>query len=125
MPLSCDCDFDGGDYSWYFVVPVDYSILETKRRRRCWSCKELIDIGAVVNQYFTHRPPKYDVEIKIYGEDGEICMQTRYHCECCADLAWSLHELGFCWSPDEDQHELVKQYVEFKKTGRMPEGDPW
>lgn len=121
MPLSCDCDFGDGDYDWYFTVPHDYSILKTKRRQRCWSCKELIDIGAVVNAYYRHRNPKWDIEIKIYGEDGEICLATKYHCERCADLALSLAELGFCWSPDEDQRELVKQYVEFQKTGDLPE----
>ena len=121
MPLSCDCDFGDGDYDWYYDIPNDYSTLSTKRRQRCWSCNDLIDIGSIVNKFTRWRHPKYEIELKIYYDDDELPLGTKYHCERCADLAWSLAELGFCWSPDEDQRELVKQYAEFQKTGDLPE----
>lgn len=124
MPLSCDCDFDAdGEADWYFNQPHDYSILQTSRRQRCWSCNELIDLGSVVNQYSRWRYPNSDIELRIHDWDeaAEIYLGTKYHCESCADLAWSLAELGFCWTPFEDQRELVKQYAEFQKTGYMPE----
>lgn len=124
MGLSCDCDFDSfDDADWYFDQPQDYSILKTKRRQRCWSCNELITVGSVVNTYTKWRYPNSDIELKIHDWDeaAEIPLGTRYHCERCADLAWSLVELGFCWSPYDDQRELVKQYAEFQKTGDLPE----
>ena len=46
MSLSCDCGFDD-DFDYYYSVQ-DPRPLDTKRRQRCRSCRELIDIGATV-----------------------------------------------------------------------------
>jgi len=109
MSLSCECDYDG-DYEWYWEQPDDYSILKTNRRQRCVSCKELIDVGSTVNAFYRYRYWKTAIEERIYGDDGEIPLATKYHCEECADLFWSLEALGFCGQPEENQHSLVAEY---------------
>ena len=96
MSLSCDCG--GGDYDWYYNAPRDYSKLETKRRQRCYSCRELIDLGADVGKFTNWRGPRDDVEIAIYDEEGEINMADTYMCETCIGLYWAMDELGFCIS---------------------------
>jgi hypothetical protein len=38
-----------------------------------------------------------------------------FHCEVCADLFFSLRELGFeCVAPDENMRELVLEYAEMQ-----------
>lgn len=112
MSLSCECEWYPEPGEWAYYSPNNYTTLETSRRKRCRSCKELIDIGAIVIAFDRYRVPNHDVEINIYGEDGEIPIAAWYHCEECADLYFSLTELGFCGSPNENQHDLVEEYAE-------------
>jgi len=56
--------------------------------------------------------PEYEVEVAIYGEDGLVPRSNKFLCEECADLYFSLSELGFCVMPYENQKELVKEYAE-------------
>lgn len=127
MSLSCECgDYDDAD--WYYDDTSDYKPLDTKRRKRCCSCKSLIDIGALCIEFSRFRHPAYDsIEEKIFGEDGQIDLASHYHCEQCADLHLSLEELGYCVSPMSDQRELAKEYAElkeeeqyFKRHGKWP-----
>ena len=112
MTLSCSCpDSDDDDVAWVWYSPDDYTTLETKRRKRCKSCGTLIDVGSIVLKFNRARHPRNDVEERIHGEGGEIPMPAWYHCETCADLWFSLTELGFCVAPDEDQRELVREYA--------------
>lgn len=112
MPLSCYCDYYD-DYEWFYYSPVDYTKLDTTKRKRCSSCGSLIDINATVAKFNCFRPPKDEIEEKIYGEDGEIEMAPKYLCEECADIYFSLFELGFeCVSPEENMRELLEEYKE-------------
>lgn len=112
MPLSCSCpDADDADEWWF--SPDDYSILNTKRGRRCKSCGELIPVGSIVAKFERERLPISDIEERIYYGWGEdVPMAPWYHCERCADLYFSLEELGFCVAPYEKMLELVKEYAE-------------
>jgi hypothetical protein len=96
MSISCDCG--GGDYDWYYNAPKDYSVLRTNRRQRCYSCRELIDLGSDVGVFDNWRVPSTDIQVRIYGEDGEIPMADHYMCETCIGLFWAITELGFCVS---------------------------
>lgn len=96
-----------------YYPPDGYSVLETSKRKRCCSCKDLIDIGSTVAKFPRMRYPQNEVELNIYGEDGEIFLANHYMCEECADLFFSLDELGFCVRiGDESMRELTKQYAE-------------
>ncbi len=94
---------------WEF--PGDYTTLDTKRRQRCCSCRKLIEIDTVVLAFPRYKDPDTDIELDIYGEGGEIPRATKYMCESCADLFFSLEDLKFCGQPWEDQRELVKEYA--------------
>lgn len=114
MSLSCYCDEDwqpeGRGQYWALAAP-DYSILQTKRAKRCCSCGTLIHYGETVLRIERTRPPLDDIEIKIYREDGEIPYAAAYQCETCADLYFSLVELGFCVWPEDDMRQLVYEYA--------------
>ena len=81
MPLSCGCDDwpEPGTVIWY--DPDGYSTLETKKRQRCCSCNELIEIGATVGVTHRYKVPEFEIEIDIYGEDGEVPRASKYMCE--------------------------------------------
>lgn len=109
MPLSCECDFDGD--GWYYRPPDDYTKLSTKKRKRCCSCKNLIDIGAVCGLFERGRPFESDIEEKIYSADEEVPLANYYMCETCTDLYFSLDALGFCIDLNESMQELTKEYA--------------
>jgi len=115
MGLACECDTDWcpepGDWMWSGDVSDDYKPLTGQRRKRCCSCKELIDIGALVIEHGRAKIPESEIEISIWGEDGQIPIASDWMCECCGDLYWSLDELGYCVSPREDMRQLVKDYA--------------
>lgn len=114
MPLSCSCPGEYSDAPWFWYEPEDYGVMPARKRRaRCCSCRELIDPGTVVNVFARVRPARSKVEIQIYGEDDDaIDLPPLYQCERCADLFWSLTELGFCACPEESMVDLAKEYAE-------------
>ena len=118
MGLTCDCDYEieGGDICWTW--PNDYSELKTKRSRKCCSCREKIDVGSTVAAFMRWKVPEYDIEINIYGDDIENGppRATYYHCERCADLMFSLLDLGFCIDINLDMRGLVREYAELYGT---------
>jgi len=60
--------------------------------------------------------PLSDVEINIYGEDGEIPMASWFMCESCGDIYFSISELGFCVSLDESMQAALDEYRDFVET---------
>jgi len=113
VSLSCSCpDYDGDDVSYWYERPEDYSILRTKRSRRCKSCGAKIAVGDLTAQFTRWRETSSDIEIRILGEGEEIHLASWYFCEACADQYFNLTELGFCIDPEENMHELLAEYVE-------------
>lgn len=112
MSLSCSCQ-SADDADWWWVAPEDYDILVAGRARRCKSCGEKIPVGGCVTIFPRERTTSSWVEEKIHGDT--LPLAPWYHCERCADLYFSLEELGFCVSPDEDMRELVKEYAEMTR----------
>lgn len=78
----------------------------------------MIEIGAICAKFKRFKVPEYDIELDIYGDDGEIPRAPWFLCETCADLYFSLRELGFeCVAPDENIRELVREYAELRQQG--------
>ena len=80
MPLTCEC-FD--DYEWFYNLPDEYSILETKRRRRCQSCRQLISINTLCLEFECYT-------IDEFGDEKYTA--NKYLCETCGDIFLSLKE---------------------------------
>lgn len=112
MGLTCGCwdDIEPGMKMAY--GPDKYAPLTAYRRQRCMSCKELIDVGSIAAKVTRYKVPESGIEIKIYGYDGEIPIAPKWLCERCADLYFSLEELGYCVNPHDDMRELAKDYAE-------------
>ena len=93
--LSCSTDAD--DCSWYCDFPKEFATLQTSRRKRCCSCKNLMDIGSTVLKFTTWREPKNDIEERIHGD--EVPISPLFMCEACGDQYFNLSELGFGIDP--------------------------
>lgn len=110
MSLTCSCS---DDYEWYYFSPKDYSTLDTKYRRKCYSCGQVIELGAIVLRFRRWRHPGDEVEERIYGYgDGEVPMPDKYMCEECGDIFYSLEDLGFCINLGDSMYNLLQEYHE-------------
>lgn len=107
MSLSCECGDDG---DWWYFQPEDYSMLETKRWRKCCSCKALIRPGDLCLKFKCERHPQYEIEERIYGD--EVPMPAKFMCESCADQYFNLDALGFCIQLTDNMMDLLREYRE-------------
>lgn len=114
MSVSCGC---GGDYEWWYVPAKDYQLLDTKYRRKCNSCLKVIEIGETCLKFFKWREPRTDIEERVYGD--EVPMAPFYHCEECADIYFSIDELGYCLTldgtPMKEEAAMVAEIERFKR----------
>ena len=94
MSVTCACDYgyDGG--SWWYEHDREFTVLKTRKRRRCWSCNELIDIGAECGILSRFRAPLSDVEESIYIDI--VPLAPAHLCEECYGLLLSVEEAGGC-----------------------------
>lgn len=113
MSLSCSCDspYDGESFFWRdqydTTMPVGI-------RKRCCSCKDLINISAFATAFPRFRSPLPDAEEAIHDE--EVPLANWYLCETCSDLFWSLDALDYCIGLGENMHDLVCDHVEMQEN---------
>lgn len=117
MSLTCECPYDDdGDAAWYWWGPQDFSILDTKRSRRCSSCDAPIKPGATVLKFRRTRAPRSEIEERIHGDDIQAVPMAPFHlCEACGDIFSGLEELEFCVSPVDSMPDMLAEYVEMQK----------
>jgi len=109
MGLSCSCgEYDGE--GWWFFPPDDYERAPAGRRKRCCSCKSLIEIDAICTRFTRGRGPNTEIDELIHGD--EISLASWWMCERCSDLYFSISELGFCITLGDSMLDLVREYRE-------------
>jgi len=120
MPLTCGCGYDWEPGQLICYGGEDFEPLLTSRRKRCRSCKELIEIRALCVKFEIYKIPEHEVEINIHGEDGEIRMAPRYLCEKCGEIYLNLKAVGFrCVWVEENMAELLREYQEIYKPSKL------
>lgn len=116
--LSCYCpDIDNCD--WWYIAPHDFIVLDTKRRRRCCSCKNLIDIGANCVRLDRYRGPLTDIQEIICGD--EIPLAPWWLCERCGEIYFNLDDIGYCYIAGDSLENNLKEYWDL--TGFVPRLD--
>jgi hypothetical protein len=112
--LSCSC----GDYNheWYYYSPDDFIQLKTSKRKRCYSCGELINIGSDCVEFERFREPYGWVEEKIYGD--EVPLAPKYMCFECGSIFLNLNDLGYCITIGGHMKEELYEYWDI--TGFKP-----
>lgn len=98
MGISCNCDL--GDYDYYYYPPKDFSILNTKRGRRCISCNNLVHVGSECLEFDRYRMPRSYYEERRFGD--EISLPPKFMCERCGEIYLSLSAYGYCISIGEN-----------------------
>jgi len=118
MSLSCSCEFYPSDYdSWYWEDHSSFKPLATKKRRRCCSCKEQINIGSDTIEFFRYRNTKNDIEERIHGE--RVSLASSFMCEECAGLYLALDELGYgCLDISQPMKDYVDEYNEMREEAK-------
>ncbi len=86
-------DYEGEPGQWYWIGPSDFSIYNKKRRKKCFSCNDMIELNSYVAEFQRGRSPYSDIEAAICGD--EILMAPIYFCEKCADIYFNLEDLGY------------------------------
>jgi len=116
MTLSCDCS-ESWEAERFFRDPDDYTTYTGKRGKRCASCGNMIRAGDTCAEFLRFRYPESEVELKIHGDWGAVLpMAPVWHCERCADLFFSLQELGYCMDCHDSMMEALKEHHEMSGT---------
>jgi hypothetical protein len=118
MSLSCSCEGEYwpeeyGETAWWLPDENDVTTLQTKRRKRCKSCNELINIGEECTEIHRERMPYNEIEARITGagDDVLIPVASWYLCERCGDIYSNLSSLGYCMDLASDNMEdLLIEY---------------
>lgn len=118
MSLSCDYDYDPepGDVVWYF--PESITQLERRRAAKCCSCGAKISPGELAAEWRRAKIPDADIEISIYGEDGEIPRASWFQCAPCGNLCLFLRGFHYSFNPTDDMRELAAQHAETQMRGK-------
>lgn len=128
MSLSCGCvewEPEPGEWAYWWDRIPDFEPLQTSKRKRCCSCKQLINIGTPCVRHPRYRYPYNEVEARITGcewnyfEEPPIRIADHYQCERCGEIWLNLETLGFeCLQPNENMEESLQEYWEL--TGFKP-----
>ena len=115
MSLSCSCDdFELSGDSWLYYQPSDFDVLNTRKRKRCCSCGDLIGIGHDCVEFPRVRGTRGEYEERRFGDCGEIELASWWMREDCGGLYFSLTELGYCITLGDDMRSLVAEYAAVK-----------
>ena len=110
--LSCSCP-DISDYDsdgWFYYPPNDFSVLNTLKRKRCISCKRLINIGSLVIEFTRARYARNDVEERRYGDGNDIPLASYFMCEKCGEIYLNLSDIGYCLDISESMQAQMDEY---------------
>lgn len=110
MPLSCWIN-DEGPY-WYETARIFEEFYQPKRKR-CWSCKQLINIKSWCIRFNRFRDTMNDMEERIYGDHKRLA--DWFLCESCGEIYLNLDAIGYNIWLDDNMNDLLKEY--HKLTG--------
>ena len=108
--LSCSCNYDDDSGGWYYYSPHGFSTFRLKRRRRCCSCNDLINIGNLCVIFDRYRNIMSDIEERIYGD--EVPLADFFMCEVCGEIYFNLSEIGYCITLENNMQDLLSEYRE-------------
>jgi len=117
--LACTCDYDDPD--WFYDDHAPVLPLDTKRARRCCSCKDRIAVGDDCKRIKRWRTPNYEsIAERIYGDEEP--MAAWYLCDRCAGLFESLDGLGYCDLIGQDLREVCREYADMQRAAGVFRG---
>lgn len=110
--MSISCGYEWGSLDWYYEISDEYAPLYWHRRQRCCGCHDLIEIGDICVEVVRYRDTITDIEERIYGAHKQL--GSKYLCEKCADLHFSLTEAGYSITIEKGK-TLKESWNEYKQ----------
>ena len=117
--LTCDFDYDFEPGTIFCGFKAKMSRYDRPRATRCRSCGKRIAAGDAVLEFIRWKIAEFDVEIRIYGEDGESGppRASWFHCADCANIYTFLNSFGYAIDIAEDMRELSREHGDLVKAG--------
>lgn len=115
MSISCSCDFDGDGWVYTYSMPLDFKPMDTKRAKRCCSCRTLVKHGQDCVELERYRPARNGIEERIYGEGCDVPLASWYLCEECGGLFMAIQELDICWFAGTNIKDDVREWADAKR----------
>ena len=106
MSLSCTCDYDYADY--YIAAEDDFELFKSSRRKRCLSCKKLINNKTFVLRLHEWRAPFTDMEERFHGD--QVYLADKFLCETCGEIYLNLTDIGLCVDFSQTMQENLRDY---------------
>lgn len=117
MSLNCDFDYEPepGDVCWHEATK--WTQHNRKRSPKCCSCGEIVPAEKNCLRFPRFKIPKHDVELAIYGEDGEIARAPWWMCWECGWKYLALSQHGYAINIRENMAHLLIEHDELTATG--------
>jgi len=120
MSLSCDYYYDPepGDVVWQ--PPTDWRKFDFRRAPKCCSCGSKIKDGGFGKdalEFERFKIPDSDVEVRIYGEDGEIPRASWWMCFECGWRYQELEKAGYAVDIRESMVRLLIEHEDLTSVG--------
>ncbi len=117
MALSCDCDYyDDDQAKWYYTGHSKVKTIPVfKRRKRCASCKQLINPDEDVFEFRRYRNVRSLVEEWIHGD--MVPLASWWTCEICSGLITAVEDLGMCFSLGDES--IKDQIAEYRRISKL------
>ena len=120
--LTCNYEYEMTEPGqWCYEIPNDFTKLNTSRRKRCCSCKKLIDRGAECLEFKREKIAHSYVEENIYGEGELIPINSWWMCEQCGEIFLNLSAINYCPDITEPMERALHEYWDI--TGFKPNED--
>lgn len=110
MSISCSCDLEPTDGSWWFYGYNTIKPLPNKRSCRCDSCKSMIRPGDNCIIEPRYRFPISEIEERIHGD--EVSIRPLRYCEECSDIYLLISSMDACCNWDKDLWNQLQKHIE-------------
>ena len=117
MGLSCDNDYcpEPGDTSWW--IPRKMTRHSRKRLPKCCSCGDKVPAEKDCLEFVRYKVPEYDIEISIYGEDGEVPRASHFMCFECGWRYLGLARHEYAINIYDDMRRLMIEHDDLTAAG--------
>jgi hypothetical protein len=119
MTLSCDyeCDYEPGMLMWH--IPNQWTTHNKRLKQKCCSCDALVPRETKCLEFRRYKVPEHDVEIRIWGEDGDggPARASAFMCFECGWRYLALERHGYAINIYDDMRTLMIEHDDLAAAG--------
>lgn len=117
MALACDNDYypEPGEVTWW--PATTWTRHSRKRIPKCVSCGTRVPAEKDCLEFARFKVPDSDIEVRIYGEDGEIPRASKFMCWECGWRYLALHRHGYAINIYDNMAALMREHDDLTAAG--------